>query len=140
MATAPSLISLDEYMQTSDSPDCEYIDGAVVERNVGQGKHAYTQGKIYLKLGEGRLAGLECFSRAACQGGGNPSTHPGCLRGWATRRELMGVPCIWVIDPYASRAWIFEDENPPIKVHDGRLVADRLGIQLQLADVLPTSL
>lgn len=46
MATAPSLIPIEEYMHTSYSPDCEYIDGLIVERNVGQGKHAYAQGKI----------------------------------------------------------------------------------------------
>ena len=50
MVAAPSPISLDEYMNTSYSPDCEYIDGLVMERNVGQGEHSYTQGKIYRKL------------------------------------------------------------------------------------------
>jgi len=34
---------MEEYMHTSYSPDREYIDGAILERNVGQGKHAYTQ-------------------------------------------------------------------------------------------------
>lgn len=34
MATAPGLMPIEEYMQTSYSPDCEYIDGVVVERDV----------------------------------------------------------------------------------------------------------
>ena len=56
MATAATPITLDEYMSTSYSPDCEYIDGVVMERNVGQGKHAYAQGKIYLRLSDQLLS------------------------------------------------------------------------------------
>ena len=52
MATAPNPVSFDEYMHTSYSPDCEYIDGAILERNVGKGKHAYTQGKVYLWISQ----------------------------------------------------------------------------------------
>jgi len=52
MASAPSPVSLAEYMRTSYSPDCEYIDGVIVERNVGQTKHAFTQGKLYRKIGD----------------------------------------------------------------------------------------
>ena len=46
MATAPSLSSLEEYLHTSYSPDCEYIDGMILERNVRQTKHAFTQTEI----------------------------------------------------------------------------------------------
>ncbi len=37
MATLPSLVTMDEYMRTSYSPDCEYVDGVVMERNAGLG-------------------------------------------------------------------------------------------------------
>ncbi len=50
MATAPSLSSLEEYLHTSYSPDCEYIDGVILERNVGQTKHAFTQTEIVSHL------------------------------------------------------------------------------------------
>ena len=40
MATAPNLVSIDEYLDTSYSPDREYIDGLILERNVGKGKHS----------------------------------------------------------------------------------------------------
>ena len=36
-------ISLDEYLNTSYRPDCEYIDGEVQERNVGKWEHARLQ-------------------------------------------------------------------------------------------------
>src|SRR5438067_5420809 len=52
MATTAVPATLDEYMSTSYSPDCEYIDGLVVERNVGKGKHAYTQLRLGIKLTE----------------------------------------------------------------------------------------
>lgn len=43
MATVAHSISLEEYMHISYSPDCEYIDGEIVECNVGKGRHAVTQ-------------------------------------------------------------------------------------------------
>lgn len=35
-----SLISIDEYLTTSYRPDWEYVDGVVVERNVGERDHS----------------------------------------------------------------------------------------------------
>jgi Uma2 family endonuclease len=47
MATAisqlPGLISLDEYLHTSYHPDCEFIDGFLEERNVGEVIHGLLQ-------------------------------------------------------------------------------------------------
>jgi Uma2 family endonuclease len=40
---AGTLISLDEYLHTSYSPDKEYRDGVLVERNVGDKTHALLQ-------------------------------------------------------------------------------------------------
>jgi Uma2 family endonuclease len=42
MSTA-TLISLDEYLHTSYRPDCDYVDGEVVERNLGKHEHARVQ-------------------------------------------------------------------------------------------------
>jgi len=41
------LISLREYLTTSYRPDCDYVDGIVLERNVGEKDHS----KIQIKLG-----------------------------------------------------------------------------------------
>jgi len=41
------LVSVEEYLSTSFDPDCEYIDGIIVERNVGEFIHGIWQ----LKLG-----------------------------------------------------------------------------------------
>jgi Uma2 family endonuclease len=44
--SASTLISLEEYLRTSYRPDCDFVDGEVLERNVGKRRHAYAQGKI----------------------------------------------------------------------------------------------
>src|SRR5437763_4445938 len=41
-----TLISLDEYLPTSDDPDVEYVDGVLVERNVGDYLHSLVQGNL----------------------------------------------------------------------------------------------
>jgi len=38
-------VSLTEYLKTSYRPDCEYIDGQLVERNVGLFDHSWTMGQ-----------------------------------------------------------------------------------------------
>jgi Uma2 family endonuclease len=38
-----TLVSLEEYLNTSYSPDREYVDGAVVERNLGEFPHSTVQ-------------------------------------------------------------------------------------------------
>ena len=47
MATAPQhLVSEYEYLHTTYRPDCDYIDGFVLERNVGTPPHGRLQGLI----------------------------------------------------------------------------------------------
>jgi Uma2 family endonuclease len=41
-----ALISVDEYLHTSFHPDCDFIEGEVVERNVGKRRHGYAQARI----------------------------------------------------------------------------------------------
>ena len=38
-----SIVSMEEYLRTSYRPDCEYIDGELRERNVGQWEHSRIQ-------------------------------------------------------------------------------------------------
>jgi Uma2 family endonuclease len=38
-----TLISVEEYLGTSFHPDCEFVDGEVVERNVGKRRQSYAQ-------------------------------------------------------------------------------------------------
>ncbi len=43
MATAPVLLSMDEYLRTSYHPDVHFVDGELEERNVGEYSHSKTQ-------------------------------------------------------------------------------------------------
>ena len=43
MATAPTLLSIDEYLRTSYRPDADYVDGEIEERNLGEYEHARLQ-------------------------------------------------------------------------------------------------
>lgn len=45
MATG-TLISVSEYLNTSYRPDCDYVDGEVLERNLGELEHARLQTAI----------------------------------------------------------------------------------------------
>jgi Uma2 family endonuclease len=40
---AGSLVSIHEYLSTSYRPDCDYVDGVVLERNLGEYDHARLQ-------------------------------------------------------------------------------------------------
>jgi Uma2 family endonuclease len=45
-----TLISVEEYLRTSYRPDCDYVDGEVLERNIGEKSHAKLQKAILLYL------------------------------------------------------------------------------------------
>ena len=47
---AEVLVSVEEYLRTSYRPDCDYLDGEVVERNLGEKQHSRTQREILLYL------------------------------------------------------------------------------------------
>jgi Uma2 family endonuclease len=41
-----TLVSVEEYLHSSYSPDCEYLEGKVLERNVGEYEHARLQTRL----------------------------------------------------------------------------------------------
>ena len=43
MAAQPSLIPVEEYLRTTSDPDCEYVDGVIEERPVGEYDHSTWQ-------------------------------------------------------------------------------------------------
>ena len=53
MSTAAHLpISVSEYLHTSYQPDCDYVDGVIEERNLGELDHAEIQGALLLYLSQ----------------------------------------------------------------------------------------
>jgi Uma2 family endonuclease len=45
MPTA-TIVSVSEYLATSYRPDCDYLDGKILERNVGEWEHSRLQGAV----------------------------------------------------------------------------------------------
>ena len=43
MATAPALLSIEEYLRTSYKPDVDFVDGHIEERHLGEFEHARLQ-------------------------------------------------------------------------------------------------
>lgn len=43
---APTLVSVEEYLRTSYRPDCDYVDGEVLERNGGEHDHSDLQTEL----------------------------------------------------------------------------------------------
>jgi Uma2 family endonuclease len=48
---AATLISVSEYLSTSYRPDCDYVDGVIVERNVGEKDNSKLQTRLTMYLG-----------------------------------------------------------------------------------------
>jgi Uma2 family endonuclease len=47
---AGTQISVEEYLRTSYRPDCDYVDGEVLKRNLGERKHSRAQREILFFL------------------------------------------------------------------------------------------
>src|SRR5712671_4676595 len=49
-----TLVSVEEYLNTSYSPDCEYVEGKILERNLGEFDHSRLQINLgtYLRIRE----------------------------------------------------------------------------------------
>jgi Uma2 family endonuclease len=59
---APVLVSVEEYLRTSYRPDCDYVDGEVRERNLGERDHSKLQREFILYLGtRARQWGIHVF-------------------------------------------------------------------------------
>jgi Uma2 family endonuclease len=50
MSTTRALIPVEEYLATSYRPDCDYVDGEVVERNLGELDHGWLQALLVAYL------------------------------------------------------------------------------------------
>ena len=46
-----TLTSVEEYLSTLYRPDCDLVDGALIERNVGQKDHSKLQGEVRMVPG-----------------------------------------------------------------------------------------
>jgi Uma2 family endonuclease len=65
---AATLVSVEDYLSTSYSPDREYIDGRIVERNLGEKAHSTVQTNLVLYLGSRRKElGIKVYAEQRVQ-------------------------------------------------------------------------
>jgi Uma2 family endonuclease len=62
-----TLISVEDYLNTSYSPDCHFIGGTLVERNVGEKEHGRIQRALIRYLAKYRSLGLEAWPEQRIQ-------------------------------------------------------------------------
>src|ERR1035438_3525486 len=61
-------VSIWEYLSTSYRPDCDYVDGVVVERNLGEYDHSRLRGEVMVYLHVRRKEwGIRVFPSARVQ-------------------------------------------------------------------------
>lgn len=141
MATSTQL-PVEEYLRMSfEGPDHEYLDGEVVERNVGGNKHSRTQVEfiraIYRKAAalhvrpelrmrtapnRYRIADVSVFSEEPLDE--VPSTPPLVVLEIVSRDDRLteiidkleeylnwGVPHVWLADPYSERLHVMAAEG-----------------------------
>jgi Uma2 family endonuclease len=64
----PAFVSVREYLSTSYRPDCDYVDGRIEERNVGEYEHGFLQALLaQFFLNNGRAWGVRAVTDVRIQ-------------------------------------------------------------------------
>jgi Uma2 family endonuclease len=166
MAALPDsrLISVEEYLNTSYDPDVEFVDGVLVERNVGDWLHSLIQSNILFALRR-KYPNLKVVAELSSGITGTRYRLPDVSVLLAapktdylldaafvvvevmSKRDVMGavieklkeysgkgVPNIWVIDPRLRLMWTYQ---PPALVEiEGESIASTDGsVELSRAEI-----
>jgi Uma2 family endonuclease len=98
-----SLVSVEEYLQSSYSPDCEFIEGRLLERNVGEKQHSKLQRGLIKYFSRYEAAGLEVWPEQRVQVKHNRFRVPDiCLTVGEPDEEIFTTPpliCIEILSP-----------------------------------------
>ncbi|MDR3751696.1 MAG: Uma2 family endonuclease [Terracidiphilus sp.] len=102
MATQPAFdhpVSVEEYLATVFEHDCEYVNGVIEERDLGEFEHAFLQGILATFFNNHRSEwGVICLPEQRVQ----------------TQRDHFRVPDITILRPGAPREHILT--HPPLLV------------------------
>jgi Uma2 family endonuclease len=151
--TTSTAVPLEEYLRTCYEPDAEYVEGQLVERNVGEWSHSLLQMLLGSLLGERGKGRFRVFPELRIRVTGEPRyripdlcvvpvSHPyerfltrpphlaiEILSPADTPAEMlakigeylaMGIPHIWVADPYKRR--VVEADTQGIRESTSRVV------------------
>jgi Uma2 family endonuclease len=158
-------VPLDEYLRTSYSPDMEYRDGVLVDRNIGDSTHSRMQAvlasyiceharawgvvgyiALTVKVREGWYAISDvCFcGKPGYEAGVMPllwveilSAEDRMMDVWRKANELVqnGVPNVWLIDPETLESELWTAHGVE-KLADKTLRLPDSPVVIPLADVM----
>jgi Uma2 family endonuclease len=160
----PTLVSVEEYLSTSYDPDMEFVDGALVERNMGDWLHARVQSRILVALSKKYphlSAVVELRSRTANTRYripdvsvllAPPSTEYMLDTAFLvvevlSKRDVMsgviaklkeyaakGVANIWLIDPRLQLMWVY---RPPalVEIEGDTIATADSSVELSRAEI-----
>jgi Uma2 family endonuclease len=103
--TASPAVSVEEYLRTSYQPDCDYVDGEIKERNVGEYEHGKIQSKLDRLLGNREAEwGIDVIVECRLQVAADHFRVPDVMvlrRGTKVSRIVLEAPlvCIEVLSP-----------------------------------------
>ncbi len=101
---ASTQISVEEYLKTVYRPDCDYVDGVVEERNLGERDHSWIQGQLVsFFLSRFRETGIAALPEWRFQVGSTRFRVPDVVvtRGKPDEQILTKPPllCIEILSP-----------------------------------------
>jgi Uma2 family endonuclease len=159
-----TLVPVEEYLSTSYDPDCDYVDGELEDRNVGEKGHSKVQGDLYFYLSTHcpslfvvieqriRISANRYRVPDVCTTLGEPDeevfTKPPFLcveilsledRAGRIQRKIgdyqkFGVRYIWVIDPRKREAFVYTAISMH-EVEDGMLRTSDPDIAVPLSEL-----
>src|ERR1017187_5183187 len=115
MSAAAVAVSVEEYLSTVYRPDCDYIDGEVVERNVGEVDHSRLQILMsYYLVGREKAWGVTAFTEVRVEVKPTRFRVPdiAVVTGPVPKTRILREPpllCVEILSP----------ENRMVKVQEG---------------------
>ena len=161
----PPEITVEEYLTTVYRPDCDYVDGHVEERNLGEKKHSKVQGWLIGILLQRVPAGVDVLPEMRVQITPTRFRIPDvCLAEQSDEQILtkppllcveilspedrmsrvqvrirdyfaMGVPCAWVLDPETQQAYTATPAEGLREVKSGTLSLVNPALEVSLAEL-----
>jgi Uma2 family endonuclease len=101
---AGAAVSLKEYLSTVYDPDCDYVDGELIERNMGEADHSALQTIVAAMLyNQRRESGIHVFTELRVQVSSSRFRIPDVLvTTRKVRGRILGDPpllCIEILSP-----------------------------------------
>jgi Uma2 family endonuclease len=111
---ARTLISVEEYLETVYRPDCEYVDGALLERNLGEIQHSDLQRALIEFFAPYRKThGLKAFPEQRVQVSARRFRVPdvSVVRLPLSDTRIITQPPFLCIEILSPRDWMLEMEE-----------------------------